>query len=131
MSTYVFSVKSPKGFEATVQAVTDALKQEGFGVLTTIDVQATFKAKLGVDHRPYRILGACNPRFAHQALQADPDMGALLPCNVVVREEPDASVSVVFMDPQPVLGMVGRPEVAELGGEVRSSLLRVAQALRG
>ncbi|CQR29383.1 conserved hypothetical protein [Thiomonas arsenitoxydans] len=131
MSSYVFSVQSPKGFESTVQAVTDALKQEGFGVLTTIDVQATLKAKLGVEQRPYLILGACNPHFAHQALQADPDIGALLPCNVLVREEPDATVHVVFMDPQAVLGMVARPEIENLGREVRSRLQRVAESLRG
>ena len=131
MSSYAFSVQSPKGFESTVQAVTDALKQEGFGVLTTIDVQATLKAKLGVEQRPYVILGACNPHFAHQALQADPDIGALLPCNVVVREEPDATVHVVFMDPQAVLGMVARPEIENLGREVRSRLQRVAKSLRG
>jgi uncharacterized protein (DUF302 family) len=131
MSSYVFSVRSPKGFESTVQAVTDALKKEGFGVLTTIDVQATLKAKLGVEQRPYLILGACNPHFAHQALQADPDIGALLPCNVVVREEPDATVHVVFMDPQAVLGMVARPEIENLGREVRSRLQRVAESLRG
>ena len=131
MSSYVFSVQSPKGFESTVQAVTEALKQEGFGVLTTIDVQATLKAKLGVEQRPYVILGACNPHFAHQALQADPDIGALLPCNVVVREEPDATVHVVFMDPQAVLGMVARPEIENLGREVRSKLQRVAESLRG
>ncbi len=131
MSSYVFSVQSPKGFESTVQVVTDALKQEGFGVLTTIDVQATLKAKLGVEQRPYVILGACNPHFAHQALQADPDIGALLPCNVLVREEPDATVHVVFMDPQAVLGMVARPEIENLGREVRSRLQRVAESLRG
>ncbi|WP_018912786.1 DUF302 domain-containing protein [Thiomonas sp. FB-6] len=131
MSSYVFSVHSPKGFESTVQSVTDALKQEGFGVLTTIDVQATLKAKLGVEQRPYVILGACNPQFAHQALQADPDIGALLPCNVVVREDADGAVHVVFMDPQAVLGMVARPEIESLGGEVRSRLLRVAESLRG
>jgi uncharacterized protein (DUF302 family) len=131
MSSYVFSVQSPKGFESTVQAVTDALKQEGFGVLTTIDVQATLKAKLGVEQRPYVILGTCNPHFAHQALQVDPDIGALLPCNVVVREEPDATVHVVFMDPQAVLGMVARPEIENLGREVRSRLQRVAESLRG
>ena len=131
MSSYVFSVQSPKGFESTVQVVTDALKQEGFGVLTTIDVQATLKAKLGVEQRPYVILGACNPHFAHQALQVDPDIGALLPCNVVVREEPDARVHVVFMDPQAVLGMVARPEIENLGREVRSRLQRVAESLRG
>ncbi len=131
MSSYVFSVQSPKGFESTVQVVTEALKQEGFGVLTTIDVQATLKAKLGVEQRPYVILGACNPHFAHQALQVDPDIGALLPCNVVVREEPDARVHVVFMDPQAVLGMVARPEIENLGREVRSRLQRVAESLRG
>jgi uncharacterized protein (DUF302 family) len=131
MSSYVFSVQSPKGFESTVQAVTEALRQEGFGVLTTIDVQATLKAKLGVEQRPYVILGACNPRFAHQALQADPDIGALLPCNVVVREDADGAVHVVFMDPQAVLGMVARPEIETLGGEVRSSLQRAAESLRG
>ena len=129
MSSYVFSAQSPKGFEATVQAVTEALKQEGFGVLTTIDVQATLKAKLGVEQRPYVILGACNPHFAHQALQADPDIGALLPCNVVVREDADGAVHVVFMDPQAVLGMVARPEIETLGGEVRSRLQRVAESL--
>ena len=131
MSSYVFSVQSPKGFEATVQAVTDALKQEGFGVLTTIDVQATLKAKLGVEQRPYTILGACNPHFTRQALQADPDIGALLPCNVVMREDADGGVHVVFMDPQPVLGMVDRPEIESLGREVRSRLQRVAASLRG
>ena len=131
MSSYAFTVNSPKSFEATVQAVTAALKQEGFGVLTTIDVQATLKAKLGVEQRPYTILGACNPHFAHQALQADPDIGALLPCNVVVREESDRTTSVVFMDPQAVLGMVARPEIEILGREVRSRLLRVAEALHG
>ncbi len=131
MSSYVFSVQSPKGFESTVQAVTDALRQEGFGVLTTIDVQATLQARLGVEQRPYVILGACHPHFAHQALQADPDIGALLPCNVVVREEPDRTVRVVFMDPQAVLGMVPRPEIESLGREVRSRLQRVAESLRG
>ncbi|CUB00794.1 MAG TPA: DUF302 domain-containing protein [Thiomonas arsenitoxydans] len=130
MSDYVFTVTSPKGFEATVQAATEALKHEGFGVLTTIDVAATLKAKLGIEERPYLILGACNPHYAHQALQAEPDIGALLPCNVVVREEADGGVSVVFMDPAAVLGMVKRPEVDKLGGEVRDKLKRVAEALR-
>ena len=130
MSDYVFTVTSPKGFEATVQAATEALKQEGFGVLTTIDVAATLKAKLGIEERPYLILGACNPHYAHQALKAEPDIGALLPCNVVVREEADGRISVVFMDPAAVLGMVKRAEVDKLGSEVRDKLKRVAEALR-
>ena len=130
MSDYVFTVTSPKGFEATVQAATEALKQEGFGVLTTIDVAATLKAKLGIEERPYLILGAYNPHYAHQALKAEPDIGALLPCNVVVREEADGRISVVFMDPAAVLGMVKRAEVDKLGSEVRDKLKRVAEALR-
>jgi uncharacterized protein (DUF302 family) len=130
MSAYVFTVASTKSFEVTVAATTEALKQEGFGVLTTIDVAATLKAKLGIEERPYLILGACNPHYAHQAQQAEPDIGALLTCTVVVREEVDGKVSVVFMDPAAVLGMVNRPEVDKLGAEVRDKLKRVAEALR-
>jgi uncharacterized protein (DUF302 family) len=131
MSSYVFSVTSPKDYESTIPLVTEALKQEGFGVLTTIDVAATLKAKLGIERKPYVILGACNPHFAHQALEAEPDIGALLPCNVIVRTEPDDTVSVVFMDPESVLGMVNRPGVDKLGHEVREKLMRVAESVRG
>jgi uncharacterized protein (DUF302 family) len=131
MSSYVFSVTSPKDYESTIPMVTEALKQEGFGVLTTIDVAATLKAKLGIERKPYIILGACNPTFAHQAMEAEPDIGALLPCNVVVRTEPDDSVSVVFMDPVSVLGMVNQSGVDKVGHEVREKLMRVAEAVRG
>ncbi|WP_417809681.1 DUF302 domain-containing protein, partial [Thioclava sp.] len=87
---------------------------------------ATLKAKLDIDHRPYVILGACNPKFAHQALEAEPDIGALLPCNVVVREETDGKTTVLFMDPAAVLGMVGNPDVDRLGHGVAIKLRRVA-----
>ncbi|GAB4301631.1 MAG: DUF302 domain-containing protein [Pseudomonadota bacterium] len=127
---YGFTVNTAGDFNAALARVTEALKAEGFGVLTEIDVAATLKAKLGVDKRPYRILGACNPKLANQALEAEPDIGLLLPCNVVVREDEDGRVVVGFMDPVPVLGLVQRKELEPLGNEVRAKLQRVAEALR-
>jgi len=127
---YGFSVQLRDSFEDAIKRVTEALKTEGFGVLTEIDVQSTLKSKLGLDMRPYRILGACNPPLAHRAITADPDIGLLLPCNVVVRVEPDQSINVGFMDPIAVLKLTDRPEIAEIAREVRGRLERVRDRLK-
>lgn len=127
--TYHFTKVSDLAFDAAVQKVTEELKKEGFGVLTEIDVAATLKKKLGLERPPYKILGACNPQFAARALEAEPQIGALLPCNVVVRQGADGKTVVEFMDPDAVLGLVGRPEVAPIAAEVKARLTRVLQAL--
>ena len=126
---YGFNVQVSCGFDEAIKRVTDELKKEGFGVLSVIDVAATLKEKLGVDKPPYTILGACNPRLANQALEAEPDIGLLLPCNVVVREAEDRTVTVGFMDPAAVLKLVETERINELAQEVRARLLRVRDAL--
>ena len=128
---YGFHTQAKGTFDEVIDAVTAALKTEGFGVLSDIDVAATFKAKLEIERRPYRILGACNPALANQAISADADIGLLLPCNVVVREEEDEGVTVAFMDPVAVLDLVKRPEVGALAEEVRARLQRVRERLAG
>jgi uncharacterized protein (DUF302 family) len=116
-------------FDAALERVTEELQKEGFGVLTEIDVAATMKKKLGQDMPPYRILGACNPPLAHRALSAEPSIGLLLPCNVVVREDETGTVQVEFMDPSAVLDLVNKAEISQLAAEVRKRLERVMRAV--
>jgi len=126
---YMFGVQAAGGFDDLVARVTQALQAEGFGVLTEIDVKAVMKKKLGLEKRPYKILGACNPVLASRALDADPDIGVLLPCNVVVREDEDGTNSVLFMDPAAVLTLVKREGIQDLAVEVRERLERVRDAI--
>lgn len=118
-------------FDEALAKTLGALKAEGFGVLSDIDVQHAMKEKLGVDMPPYRILGACNPPLAHQALQAAPDIGLLLPCNVIVREEAGARVVVGFLDPQIMVNLVGKPEVKTVADAAQERLRRVCASLGG
>ena len=127
---YGFSVSVSGSFDDAITRVTEELSKEGFGVLTEINVQATLKKKLDIDKRPYTILGACNPVLANQAIDAEPDIGLLLPCNVLVREEEDGSVTVAFMDPSAVLTLVTKEGVAELAAQVKEKLERVRDALK-
>ncbi len=110
--------------------IREELKKEGFGILTEIDVKATLKEKLAVDFRPYKILGACNPSLAHQALKAETDIGLLLPCNVIVYQgEDEGSAVVAVLDPEVQLGVAGRSDISHLAAEVRARMERVLEAL--
>ena len=126
---YSFSTQLSISYHEALEKVTEALKVEGFGIITEIDVRETMKNKLGIDKLPYKILGACNPELANKALDADPDIGLLLPCNVVVREEQDGSVTVAFMDPVAVLELTGNSGIETIARDVRSRLQRVRDSL--
>jgi len=127
---YGFNISVSGTMDGVINKVTEALKTEGFGVLTEIDVASTLKKKIDVDRKPYVILGACNPALANDAINAEPDIGLLLPCNVVVREEDDGSITVAFMDPVAVMGIVDREEITKLGMEVREKLERVRDLVK-
>ena len=116
-------------FDEAIETVTAELGKEGFGVLTEIDVAATMKKRLDQDMPPYRILGACNPTLAHQAVTAVPEIGLLLPCNVLVRDEDDGQLRISFMDPESVLSLVDHPGVAPHAVQVKEKLQRVLAAL--
>ena len=129
MSQYAFGKRVAMDFGTAVQRITEELSKVGFGILTDIDVQATMRKKIGVEMPPYRILGACNPQLANKAIAAEPQIGALLPCNVVVRQDARDEVHVEFMDPDAVLRLVDNPAVPALAREVRQKLEQALQAL--
>jgi uncharacterized protein (DUF302 family) len=129
-ASYGYTVKLGQvAFGDAVDRVTAALKEEGFGVLTDIDVKATLKQKLDVDFRQYRILGACNPPLAHRSLTSEPLIGLLLPCNVVVLEEDDASITVSLANPRELFKVVENDDLAAVAGEVDAKIQRVVRAL--
>ena len=128
LTAYTFGTRIRATVDDVRPRVEAALRAEGFGVLTTIDVQATMEAKLGLDGEPYLILGACNPPLAHRALEADPSVGALLPCNVVLRAEGDQTI-VEAMDPEAALGIIRSAELAAVAHEARERLTRAISSL--
>jgi uncharacterized protein (DUF302 family) len=125
-----FTVQLKTDFATAIQRVTEALKVEGFGVLTEIDVKETLKKKIDVDFRPYKILGACNPVLSHSALTAAPEVGLLLPCNVTVSQEGEGVIAVSIVDPISMLGVVKHPELESVANEARVKLERVAASLQ-
>lgn len=129
LPSYTFGTRIPAALATVRPRVEAALRAEGFGVLTEIDVQSTLKAKLGVEREAFVILGACNPPLAHRALEVDPSVGALLPCNVVLREEGGETI-VEVMDPMAVLGIVDDPRIRPVATEARTRLERMVAALQ-
>lgn len=126
---YYFSTIVKAGFEEAISKTTEALKTEGFGIVSEIDMQAKLKEKLGVDFKKYKILGACNPAFAHKALQTEEKIGTMLPCNVVIIDKENGTTEVVAVDPIASMMAVQNQDLAPLAGEVAEKLQRVIQSL--
>jgi uncharacterized protein (DUF302 family) len=123
--SYYFARELPLAFDAAIAATVAALKREGFGVLTDIDVKATIREKLGIEFRPYRILGACNPPLAHRALELEERIGLMLPCNVIVQEKGPGRAEVAAIDPVAAMDAVGNDALLEVAAQVREKLARV------
>lgn len=126
---YHFSKTLSLSFDQAISRVVEGLKEEGFGILTEIDVKDTLKKKIGVDFRKYKILGACNPQYAYQALQAEDKIGTMLPCNVIVQEVEEGAVEVSAVDPIASMKAVENPEIADIAGQVREKLKAVIDRL--
>lgn len=126
---YSFGKTVPYSFSEAIERVKDEYEKEGFGILTKIDVSETLQNKINQQIPPYLILGACNPKLAHHALEVEPSIGLLLPCNVVIREEADQTVYIEFIDPEEVLKLVNKPQISEIAKEVKERLKRVKEAL--
>ena len=127
--SYYFAKTLPVGFDAAVERATEALKQQGFGIITEIDVKQTLKAKIGVDFRNYRILGACNPKLAHEALHLEDKIGTMLPCNVVVQEITAGETEVAAIDPVASMAAIDNPRLKAAAREVRALLQKAVAAL--
>ena len=127
--SYAFATRVSMSFDAAVQRVTEELSKEGFGVLTEIDVKATLKKKLDVEFRDYRILGACNPPFAHRALQVEPHIGLMLPCNVIVQDAGNGQCEVAAIDPIASMQAIDNEQLRDVAAEVRAKLSRVIERL--
>ncbi len=126
---YYFSKTLPAGFDEAVKRTTEALKREGFGIITEIDVKKTMKEKIGADFRNYRILGACNPKLAHEALQLEDKVGTMLPCNVVVQETGTGKTEVAAIDPVASMQAIDNPKLREAAGRVQGMLKQVIDSL--
>jgi len=127
--SYYFSKKTTLGFEEAIEKVTEALKSEGFGILTEIDVKETLKKKLDVDFKKYRILGACNPPYAYKALQAEDKIGTMLPCNVIVIEQADNKIEVAAVDPVASMQAINNESLGGVANEIRAKLKMIVENL--
>jgi uncharacterized protein (DUF302 family) len=126
---YYFSKTLPEGFDEAIRHTTDALKREGFGIITEIDVKKTMKEKIGADFRNYRILGACNPKLAHEALQLEDKVGTMLPCNVVVQDAGNGKTEVAAIDPVASMQAIDNPKLREAAQQVQGMLKKVIDSL--
>lgn len=129
LSDYSFGGETKLSFDEAVQRVTESMKEQGFGILTEIDAKKVLKEKLGLDRRPYKILGTCNPQFAHKAIDMEPEIGTLLPCNVLIYEKDDGTVIVSAMNPEAALKLVGNPDIEDIAKQVRTRIEKALEEL--